>query len=615
MKSSISFIFTIAASALLALTIACASAPASPGAGDKPLIGADPTPTPNQNAEPVFVETLAPIENAVVQVAESFPPQYFLLVTSGLPNGCARFDDYEVTRDGKDVRVRMTNLSPAPDELIACTMIYGIVETSIALGSDFAPGITYSVSVNDFTTTFTTESAAVVGQTDETVSEPAPIESVRIEISAAPSSESELIVVSGLPNGCYNLEERSSITSFTDGFSVVITNSKPADPTIACTEMYRTVESRFSLAGDIEPCKVYTVDVNGESRRVQAISPAVKCKEPDETPSSPDTIEVPAPIESVVIDIAESFPPQYSALITSGLPNGCVRFDAYDVKRDGDEIRIYVTNLIPSDQNIMCTMIYGIVETSVALGSDFEPGVKYTVIVNDVTETFVAQEASEPSQPALGKPFRLAIGQIAFFESEGLRFQFLEVTEDSRCPIDALCVRAGQATILLGVSGGSQPPSLFEITLEGGKEGQASQQFGDYLIEFTGLEPHPKSAEQIDMASYVATLAVSNAASGSAGASVIVSAKPVEGQPLTVSFAAEITGGADNDESLYCQGWQWDFGDGTMSAAIPSCLPWMPESTFTRQFEETHTYEEAGRYEVKFSYGPLESEPLVVEAR
>ncbi|MCH7786621.1 MAG: PKD domain-containing protein, partial [Chloroflexi bacterium] len=391
-------------------------------------------------------------------------------------------------------------------------------------------------------------------------------------------------------------------------------NSKTADPNIACAEIYRAVETRIALISDIEPCKVYTVVVNGESRRVQAIGAAIRCEEPTEVPSSADTIEVLAPIESVVIDIAESFPPQYFLRIGSAQPNGCAKFNDIEVTRDGDTIRVKVTNLIPAAPNVICTQVYSVVENSVALGSDFEPGVKYTVIVNDVTETFAAQGTSEP-QPTLGSRFEVGLGQAVVIDPDDLRIQFLEVTEDSRCPTDVVCVQAGQAVILVGISGGGQPPNLQELTLEGGAEGQASQQIGDYLIGFLALAPHPESSGQIDRASYVATLVASNVATGSTAVRVIASAKPVEGQPLTVSFTVEITGGDDNDKSLYCKGWQWDFGDGTISASIPTCLPWTPESTFTRQFEEIHTYETAGRYEMQFSYGTLESEPLAIEVQ
>ena len=38
-----------------------------------------------------------------------------------------------------------------------------------------------------------------------------------------------------------------------------------------------------------------------------------------------------------------------------------------------------------------CAEIYRAVETTIPLGSDFVPGRRYTVAVNEVTETYVAQ--------------------------------------------------------------------------------------------------------------------------------------------------------------------------------------------------------------------------------
>ena len=56
-------------------------------------------------------------------------------------------------------------------------------------------------------------------------------------------------------------------------------------------------------------------------------------------------------------------------------------------------LRIDVWNLEPvPTEPIACTAIYGIVENNVALGSDFESGREYTVIVNgEDWATFVTQ--------------------------------------------------------------------------------------------------------------------------------------------------------------------------------------------------------------------------------
>ena len=98
-----------------------------------------------------------------------------------------------------------------------------------------------------------------------------------------------------------------------------------------------------------------------------------------------------APIESVTVLIMESFPPQYSVVVVSGLPNACVTFAGYRMDRDGDTVRIEVINWKPSRSDVVCAQVYGTVETTIILGSEFNPGHTYTVEVNSITETFVAQ--------------------------------------------------------------------------------------------------------------------------------------------------------------------------------------------------------------------------------
>ncbi len=121
-----------------------------------------PTATPS----PQMIEALAPIDRAEILVAESFPPQYFVLVESGLRNGCVEFDRYEVARDGDTIHVAIINLEPAGS--VPCTEEYGTVEHNIPLGSDFEPGTTYTVLVNDVTETFVTQGSAPAPDTDPT---------------------------------------------------------------------------------------------------------------------------------------------------------------------------------------------------------------------------------------------------------------------------------------------------------------------------------------------------------------------------------------------------------------------------------------------------------------
>jgi len=97
---------------------------------------------------------VAPIEQLDVLIRESAPPQVTLKVRAGLPNGCAQQHSHSVTRAGDAFTV--TVLNSMPDGNPICDLRYGIYELNIDLGREFRPGATYTVHVNDKTTTFKT---------------------------------------------------------------------------------------------------------------------------------------------------------------------------------------------------------------------------------------------------------------------------------------------------------------------------------------------------------------------------------------------------------------------------------------------------------------------------
>jgi hypothetical protein len=108
----------------------------------------DRSPTPDRHAVP------APIDQIDVVIRESAPPQVALKVKAGLPGGCAQRDSHSVTRSGDTFRVTVLNSMPNGNPI--CTMIYGTYDLTIELGSDFRIGGTYTVQVNDKTTTINT---------------------------------------------------------------------------------------------------------------------------------------------------------------------------------------------------------------------------------------------------------------------------------------------------------------------------------------------------------------------------------------------------------------------------------------------------------------------------
>ena len=110
---------------------------------------------------------------------------------------------------------------------------------------------------------------------------------------------------------------------------------------------------------------------------------------PNAGPPPANTTVVEAPIESIDILVRESFPPQYGLMVSAGLPSGCAKPYTYEVVRDANTIRVRVLNTMAIAD--ACTMIYGMYDVNINLGSDFQSGVTYTVIVNGESKTFVAQ--------------------------------------------------------------------------------------------------------------------------------------------------------------------------------------------------------------------------------
>jgi hypothetical protein len=239
------------------------------------------------------------------------------------------------------------------------------------------------------------------------VFEPAPIESLQIVVrdSSPPVYVAE--IVAGLPNGCY---ERGDHQVERDGNTFVITvrNTVPRDlSAISCAAIYGTYNLSVELGSDLEVGETYTVDANGTKTSFDVAEDLPATVTPGDTPVSSDTPSAPggstvkppaagrmlveAPIESVDVVVRESFPPQYGLSIVAGLPSGCAEAAGYEVSRAGDRIEVSVYNTLPSDPNVACTMIYGIYDLNVSLGTDFITGRTYTVDVNGTEITFTAQ--------------------------------------------------------------------------------------------------------------------------------------------------------------------------------------------------------------------------------
>ena len=361
------------------------------GSAATPLVPTQPPPTetPVQGnpppEEPATVAVPAPIEDATVIAPEEPGGAYVLKITSGLPNGCAKFSGYTVERESNRFVVEVTNLMPAPGEFIACTEIYGLHEGEAVLGSQLVVGETYTISINDdFLISFTAQDVGDVAM----VEKESPIEDVEL---VEADGRYFLTVVSRLPLGssCSKFNGYKVNSRFEERIEVSVTHVELAAN--ICTTDLPVVVTQIPLGSDFAEDRNYTVSVNG---REATFPEAVVLTGGDSgsndggTAEDSDSIEpatevVLAPIEKSSVGPPETAGGPHILRITSGLPNGCARFDAYHLSQQDNDFVVEVRNRMPAPgQMIMCTMIYGFHEGQLTLlDSALAPG-SYTVTIN-----------------------------------------------------------------------------------------------------------------------------------------------------------------------------------------------------------------------------------------
>ena len=93
----------------------------------------------------------APIHEVQVNIAESLPPQVFVHIQGGLRDGCTTFHELTTQRNGNTINIEVTTQRPKG---AICAQVYGFFEKNVALGTDFTSGETYTINVNDKTTSF-----------------------------------------------------------------------------------------------------------------------------------------------------------------------------------------------------------------------------------------------------------------------------------------------------------------------------------------------------------------------------------------------------------------------------------------------------------------------------
>ncbi len=174
-----------------------------------------------------------------------------------------------------------------------------------------------------------------------------------------------------------------------DGYDIIarvtLMQPPPTPWAIPCHEQVVELDTVEPIGTSLEPGRTYRVIVNGLETTTFSIP---------ET-SLRDTFIAESPIQSVEVVTLESAPPQYQLRVVSGIPKGssCSQLNGYEIRRrEPNRIDVAITHHQVADPSVTCTADSPIVRTIVPLGSDFEPGVEYTVSVNsETTKSFVAR--------------------------------------------------------------------------------------------------------------------------------------------------------------------------------------------------------------------------------
>ena len=113
---------------------------------------------------------------------------------------------------------------------------------------------------------------------------------------------------------------------------------------------------------------------------------------------------------------------------------------------------------------------------------------------------------SSPTSPdaVLGKPFELKTGATSELP-DGSQLTFSRVVSDSRCPIDAICISAGDAEISVQLRA---PQGQVETRALHTQPSGSQISYGSYTIALTELTPYPQASRPTPVTEHIATFLV-----------------------------------------------------------------------------------------------------------
>ncbi|MBG0787730.1 MAG: hypothetical protein H0S79_21790 [Anaerolineaceae bacterium] len=205
-----------------------------------------------------------------------------------------------------------------------------------------------------------------------------------------------MVTVTGyLPDGCVVLDE---ISSGRDGFdfTLMAATHRPAGD-VECTEALVPFTETVELEVLGLEAGTYTVHAQEQTATFELAVDNV-LEEPvigdQEGPASEVIQGTVVYLNSMDILIMESFPVQVSVTLQGDLPDGCTTIQSVESSLEAQTFTIIFRTHRPAGQ--MCTQALVPFEETVSLDVYGLPAGEYTVIANDLTETFTLDVDNTP---------------------------------------------------------------------------------------------------------------------------------------------------------------------------------------------------------------------------
>jgi len=106
------------------------------------------------------------------------------------------------------------------------------------------------------------------------------------------------------------------------------------------------------------------------------------------SPTAPDLEIAPIVVESVEVQVLESFPPQASARVRGYIGDGCSTIHSVEQTRSGNTVTLTILRQRPADA--ICIQIALVYDQTIRLQGSFPPG-RYVLRVNGLETEFTTQ--------------------------------------------------------------------------------------------------------------------------------------------------------------------------------------------------------------------------------